>query len=555
MNCFNFVLGILDGEYSFDRVLLTLFFFCRFTLFIGRHKCNLNKLKIGIGVCGAMLGLIAINANTVHADAINWDSDTAADTDNLNSKTYNTINNFKSQSAPVAHVHSAAKTYTINNPQDNQVKINYVDLNGHNINQQNIIKVDHSKSGAIAAPTDRTYQLAGDANYTISAKVHSVAEASKASDVKCRITVQVNTSSANYGSGDVTNQAADMEFSPGPNLIDLQNVVLPDNIYQALRKANITHMQDNRNYLLVSLKMNDVDSYTTNNEPSFVYGDVNRYPEFAQFHKLPLINMSYCNSQGDMNYDSNHSDGVELDEYGHETVNGEGQLNPMYASVDFDAGNHVETFEPGAASDSNNYYAAAYPMIPDANIVSYNQELAANYTAEWLKSIFTPDRLKQIDDNFVKYHEDGKPGATDNSLPMPHLDKDDWLLVNIDLNVTPHNVVDSSQFTAEGGAVKGSVGNVLNVAVTKPVEVHDGNLDKLSVSRTITLHFPNGNKPASYNQIVNNKDQIVQTLNFTRNVTKDVLTGNILSEGNWTGNSKFPDIKLPRIPGFKLQLS
>ena len=470
-------------------------------------------------------------------------------------------NNQANVSVKVANLDATIPT-RITNPQNNQVKINYVDLNGHNINQQNIIKVDHSKSGAIAAPTDRTYQLAGDANYTVSAKVHSVAEASKASDVKCRITVQVNTSSANFGSGDVTDQAADNEFSPGPNLIDLQNVALPDNIYQALRKANITHMQDNRNYLLVSLKMNDVDSYTTNNEPSFVYSDVNRYPEFAQFHKLPLINMSYCNSQGNYDYNSNHSDGVELDEYGQEILNGKGQLNPMYASVDFDAGNHVETFEPGATSDSGNYYAAAYPMIPDANIVSYNQELAANYTAEWLKSTFTPDLLKQIDDNFVKYHGDGKLSATDNSLPMPHLDKDAWLLVTVDLNVTPHDVVDSSQFTAEGGAVKGSVGNVLNVAVTKPQNVDPNSSDcRRQAQRVIHVTFPNDVKPKSYDSITDSagnkltldgNNDLVQTVTFTRSKTVDSLTGATLNQTSWQQHGSINAVTLPSIPGYTM---
>ena len=73
-------------------------------------------------------------------------------------------------------------------------------------------------------------------------------------------------------------------------------------------------------------------------------------------------------------------------------------------------------------------------------------------------------------------------------------------------------------------------------------------------SRTITLHFPNNRRPASYDNLVNNNNQIVQTLKFTRTGTTDLVTGQT-TYTPWTGDSKFPDVKLPKLPGFKLQIS
>ena len=87
---------------------------------------------------------------------------------------------------------------------------------------------------------------------------------------------------------------------------------------------------------------------------------------------------------------------------------------------------------------------------------------------------------------------------------------------------------------------------------TTPVQ--DASKLTATASRTITLHFPNNQKPASYDNVVNNNNQIVQTLKFTRTGTTDLVTGQT-TYTNWQGDSKFPDVKLPKIPGFKLQIS
>ena len=144
---------------------------------------------------------------------------------------------------------------------------------------------------------------------------------------------------------------------------------------------------------------------------------------------------------------------------------------------------------------------------------------------------------------------DGK-GYKSFEIPVPD---------NSDLNkqglVRDLTVPDGYTFSDPNNNVYSIKNNQVNVKLIKPIAVHDDKLDRLTVSRTITLHFPNNRKPVSYSRIVNNKDQIVQTLNFTRSVVKDDLTNRVLSESAWQGDSKFPDVKLPLIPGFKLQIS
>lgn len=172
-------------------------------------------------------------------------------------------------------------------------------------------------------------------------------------------------------------------------------------------------------------------------------------------------------------------------------------------------------------------------------------------------TIITPDKnndwkgnLHGLTQEEAHRYFDGK-GYKSFEIPVPD---------NSDLNkqglVRDVTVPDGYTFSDNSNNVYSIENNQVNVKLVKPVQVHDGSLDQLSVNRTITLHFPDGVKPVSYNSInINDKNQIVQTLNFTRTVVKDSLTNRILSESAWQGDSKFPDVKLPLIPGFKLQIS
>ena len=123
------------------------------------------------------------------------------------------------------------------------------------------------------------------------------------------------------------------------------------------------------------------------------------------------------------------------------------------------------------------------------------------------------------------------------------------------MGIQKGNYVTDYVFTDNTGNAISHNGGVVNVLLVKPVTVNKGYNAECAVSRTITLHFPNNQRPDNYNQVVNSNNQIVQTLTFTRTVVQDSLTNKILSAGNWQGDNKFPDVKLPKIPGFRLKIS
>ena len=128
----------------------------------------------------------------------------------------------------------------------------------------------------------------------------------------------------------------------------------------------------------------------------------------------------------------------------------------------------------------------------------------------------------------------------------------------------------TNQDTVMNNAIKNKIADIRNNKATvafngtaanddvafyqETTPVQDVNKLTATASRTITLHFPNNQRPASYDSLVNNNNQIVQTLKFTRTGTTDLVTGQT-TYTPWTGDSKFPDVKLPKLPGFKLQIS
>lgn len=85
-----------------------------------------------------------------------------------------------------------------------------------------------------------------------------------------------------------------------------------------------------------------------------------------------------------------------------------------------------------------------------------------------------------------------------------------------------------------------------------------------SATRTINIKFP-GQLPPSYKNIVDEHGNVVQTVNFTRDVTVDTLLdptdkNYVISEGPWKSDNQdpnflgFPERTLPRIPGYTLSI-
>lgn len=108
----------------------------------------------------------------------------------------------------------------------------------------------------------------------------------------------------------------------------------------------------------------------------------------------------------------------------------------------------------------------------------------------------------------------------------------------------------------DGGSAVSSVGNHINVPVVQAVPVNAGSDIRKVATRIISVNLPDD--PAvkgRYKGILNSDNQIVQTLSFTRTMTKDGLTGEVLTQTPWTGPSSFPSVTLPDIPGYTMTMS
>ena len=108
----------------------------------------------------------------------------------------------------------------------------------------------------------------------------------------------------------------------------------------------------------------------------------------------------------------------------------------------------------------------------------------------------------------------------------------------------------------DGGSATSSVGNHINVPVVQAVSVNAGSDIRKVATRIISVNLPDD--PAvkeRYKDILNANNQIVQTLSFTRTMTKDGLTGEVLTQTPWTGPSSFPSVTLPDIPGYTMTMS
>ena len=89
---------------------------------------------------------------------------------------------------------------------------------------------------------------------------------------------------------------------------------------------------------------------------------------------------------------------------------------------------------------------------------------------------------------------------------------------------------------------------------TRAVNPQDQALHK-SATRIISVNLPDD--PAvkdRYKGILNSNNQIVQTINFTRTGTENVVSGQV-TYGAWSGPSSFGAVTLPDIPGYTMTMN
>ena len=108
----------------------------------------------------------------------------------------------------------------------------------------------------------------------------------------------------------------------------------------------------------------------------------------------------------------------------------------------------------------------------------------------------------------------------------------------------------------DGGSATSNVGNHITVPVVQAVPVNDASQTRKVAERIISVNLPDDKDARKrYEGILNGNNQIVQTLTFTRTMTKDDLTGAILSQSAWQGPSSFPAVTLPDIPGYTMTMN
>ena len=237
---------------------------------------------------------------------------------------------------------------------------------------------------------------------------------------------------------------------------------------------------------------------------------------------------------------------------GYQTLNGNTGYNVAYAThnVHHDATGHYEDYS----------YQDGYTDTTTGNtLYGSNGEYSSSSGNEYL----TTGSGVYFDDSgsIVTTNPDGtvtadnsSGGHTDITTYTPHYATGStWVE---DSPAYDETVVDKDSFTDKSGNVKSVTGNVVNIVVVKPRSVNDASQTRKSAERIIYVNLPDDQGARDrYKGLLNGNNQIVQTISFTRSITQDALTGNILSETNWQGPSSFPAVTLPDIPGYTVTMN
>ena len=612
-------------------------------MFIGGHKYNLNKLKIGIGVCSGILGIALINgvhSGVVHADAINWDNQNAessnATADKVTSQSTNNVKTSNVQSTTsikqnyvsalrvsprvsnvqagqvnktkIAQFNSNSKIYGLNNSNtlsknngDGYVITNAGNYNGRSVDIGVTINNVQNNQGSYTTKwsngdkATQTGQVDNRFEYQNGVTVNSNAVKPVINNALMRQRTEVQTvtkHNSNYayvfGSGLVTNdydisertdlaqQGVKHSFSTNgfyvsPRLLDYIEQRDKVDEHQALK--NLLNEMNQRGYnpdghlntvqydslidRLDDSKLSETLVTPEANSNTVDYDDV-----IYVLEKVPLsnnrLNHSDAFTEGMfdmMIYDPDHitvtgtSDGIGG------VVHHQGlQWSPMF------------NFASSNNSDKDDtYFDHMKDYDNDDDISYFIDQFKPDYIWQDQENVSVTDHLQidQVKNGNLNYDYtiglyDAQTGDLVTSLKSEYKN---GVKVGRTASVTDtvmNNAIKNKIAEIRNGkanvAFNGTAANDDVAFYQETTPVQDTSKLTATVSRTITLHFPNNQKPASYNNVVNNNNQIVQTLKFTRTGTTDLVTGQT-TYTNWQGDTKFPYILLPKIPGFKLQIN
>ena len=591
-------------------------------MFIGRHKYNLNKLKIGIGVCSSILGIALINNVqnvNVHADAINWDNQNAeTKVVNGNSNANQSTNNVK-----VSNVQSTKQNYV--------VKLQTSNVQAGQINKTKIAQFNSNSKIYGLNNSNELSKNNGDGYVITNAGTFN----GKPVDIGVTINNVQNaqgTYTTKWSNGDKASQTGkvDNDFSYQDGVIVNSQMVQP--IAPSQTRSRTEDQQ-------VSIKVPDYWWH-------FRYTDGTDGSEADVFYDPVLVTQMSSVWGVDQN-DVLH---YLVSRYSSDFVI-ENNWQQYLKNVDF---NQASAITPTLSRDNVFHEDSEYEFTEndssftgDLTRVHYNSSIAKGYTPKYSENnpyilsalggvspngyYIVRSRYNNNDEalNALLSRKKYEPTWNDvlrgglvsvNSYPITQCDNeafanfsnsDKRVIMTKPVNVTDHLQIDQVKNgnlnydytvglydhdtgdlitslkpeykdgikvgktatiadTVMNNAIKNKIADIRNnkaaVAFNGTAEndnvsfyqettpVQDVSKLTATASRTITLHFPNNQKPASYDSIVNNNNQIVQILKFTRTGTIDLVTGQT-TYTSWQGDSKFPDVKLPKIPGFKLQIS
>ena len=236
---------------------------------------------------------------------------------------------------------------------------------------------------------------------------------------------------------------------------------------------------------------------------------------------------------------------------GDNVTNSYRSLTKYYGPVGVSHSGHEESTSEGWTLEPANGHAHYYGYIMEPKYKSNSQQILQNLANNvTFKDMSSPDtgtvngvfnlKSKLSDPNyrFAVVFSTANPKAVGGKY---------------NYNMPVH---DGYTFQDNSGQVKSVDGNHVNIAVTQPVAVNDASQIRKTAERIISVNLPNVQGVRDrYKGILNSNNQIVQTITFTRTMTKDNLTGAVLNQSAWQGPSSFPSVTLPDLPGYTMTMN
>lgn len=261
----------------------------------------------------------------------------------------------------------------------------------------------------------------------------------------------------------------------------------------------------------------------------------------------------------------NHKDGDVQSSIHHDAVTGDDGTQDGWTEYGPD-GNYLGTIYGGGGQNGTTYIdtSTGGPATPDTVNVGANGVVAVPHYSggtagsDGYSDIYTYDKIvqPQADYNYTVVPVDLKTGDVISGLALQGADTKNGKISTDASLITPQikqDILNLNKYTPNYVGIKANTGVQLVEALRK-IDPKDTRLNK-SAERIISVNLPDDPAvKARYKGILDAKNQIVQTISFTRTGTENIATGAV-TYGNWQGLSSFPAVTLPDIPGYTMTIN